>query len=103
MLFGRIGWSDVDAPNDPQIYENSYTFGGIYYFASRSDLTGAAINYGELAAPGLESQTTTEIFYRVQLAQNLAITPSIQLLQDPALNDEHDQITIVGLRVRLIL
>jgi porin len=41
------------------------------------------------------------IFYRVQLAQNLAITPGIQLLQDPALNDEHDQITIVGLRVRL--
>jgi porin len=103
MLFGRIGWSDVDAPNDPQIYENSYTFGGIYYFANRSELAGAAINYGELAAPGLESQTTTEIFYRVQLAQNLAITPSIQLLQDPALNDEHDQITIVGLRVRLTL
>lgn len=59
--------------------------------------------YGELAAPGFESQPTTEIFYRVQLAQNLAITPDIQLLQDSALNDEHDQITIVGLRVRLTL
>jgi porin len=105
MLFGRIGWSDVDAPNDPQIYENSYSFGGIYHFANRSDLAGAAINYGELAAEGLasDSQTTAEFFYRVQLAQNLAITPSIQLLQDPALNDEDDSITIYGLRLRLTL
>jgi porin len=101
MLFGRIGWSDVDAANDPQIYENSYTFGGLYYFANRSDLAGAAINYGELAAQGLDSQTTAEIFYRVQLAQNLAITPSIQLLKDPALNNINDSITLLGLRLRL--
>jgi porin len=103
MLFGRIGWSDVDAPNDPQIYENSYTVGAIYHFTNRSDLAGAAVNYGEFAAPGLDSQTTTEIFYRIQLAQNLAITPSVQLLQDPALNDENDRITVYGLRVRLTL
>ena len=103
MLFGRIGWSDVDAPNDPQIYENSYTFGAIYHFANRSDLAGAAVNYGELAAPGLGTQATTEIFYRIQLAQNLAITPSVQLLQDPALNDENDRITLYGLRLRLAL
>jgi len=103
MLFGKIGWSDADAPNDPQIYENSYTFGGIYYFANYSDLAGAAINYGELAADGLDSQTTAEIFYRVQLARNLAITPSIQLLKDPGLNDEDDSITLYGLRLRLTL
>jgi porin len=105
MLFGRIGWSDVDAANDPQIYENSYTFGGIYYFANRSDLAGAAINHGELAADGLvsDSQITAEIFYRVQLGRNLAITPSIQLLRDPALNDEDDSITLFGLRLRLTL
>jgi porin len=103
MIFGRLGWSDVDAANDPQIYENSYTVGSIYYFSNRSDLAGAAINYGELAAEGLDSQTTTEIFYRLQLARNLAITPSIQLLQDPALNDDDDSIILYGLRLRLTL
>jgi len=36
-------------------------------------------------------------------AQNLAITPSVQLQQDPALNDEDDRITIFGLRLRLTL
>jgi porin len=105
MVFAKIGWSDADAPNDPQIYEESYSVGGIYYFADRSDLAGIAINRGELAAEGLvsDTQTTTEIFYRVQFSRNLAITPSIQLLEDPALNDEDDSITVFGLRLRLTL
>ena len=103
MVFGRYGWSDVDAPNDPQIYERSVTVGTIYYVARRTDLAGFAVNHGELAAPGLDSQTTAELFYRLQLARNLAITPSVQLLYDPALNDEEDRITLFGLRLRATL
>ena len=103
MLFGKLGWSDADAPNDPQIYERSITLGGLYYFSRSSDLAGIALNHGELAFPGLDSQTTAELFYRVQFSQNLAITPSIQLLRDPALNDETDNITLFGLRLRLTL
>ena len=103
MLFGRLGWSDVDAPNDPQIYERSVTLGGIYYVAARSDLAGFAVNYGELAAPDLDTQTTAELFYRLQLARNLALTPSVQWLYDPALNDETDRITVFGLRLRATL
>ena len=103
MVFGRLGWSDVDAPNDPQIYERSATAGMIYHVARRTDLAGLAINHGELAAPGLDSQTTAELFYRLQFARNLAITPSIQWLHDPALNDEDDTVTLFGLRLRVTL
>ena len=103
MLFTKIGSSDADAPNDPQIAENSVTIGGIYYFANRSDLVGIAYNESELAAEGLDDQTTLEAFYRFQLAQNLAITPSIQILGDPALNPDEDEITVLGLRLRLTL
>jgi porin len=103
MLFGKAGWSDAGAVNDPQIYKESYTVGSMYYFANRSDLAGVAVNWGKLAAPGLDSQTTTEMFYRLQLAQNLAITPSLQLLQDPALNAQDDSILIMGVRIRLSL
>jgi porin len=91
MLFTKFGWSDADAPNDPQIYEESFSIGWIYYFSDRSDLAGIAYNQGELAAPGLDDQTTTEIFYRLQFARNFAITPSIQILEDPALNPEEDE------------
>jgi porin len=103
MLFGRLGWSDVDAPNDPQIYERSMTVGAIYYLARRSDLAGLAINQGELADSGLDEQTTAELFYCLQFEQNFAITPSIQWLYDPALNDENDRITLFGLRLRVTL
>ena len=103
MAFGRLGWSDADAVNDPQIYERSVTVGGLYLIPERSDLAGLAVNYGELAAEGLDSQTTAELFYRIQLGQNLAVTPSIQLLRDPALNDETDSITLYGLRLRMTL
>ena len=103
MLFTKIGSSDADAPNDPQIAERSLTLGGIYYFAKRSDLVGLAYNTSELAAPGLDDQDSLELFYRLQLAQNLAITPSLQILDDPALNTEEDRITVVSLRLRLTL
>ncbi len=103
MLFARAGLSDSDSPNDPQIYEESYTIGGIYYFSKRSDLLGFAVNWGELAAEGLGDQTTYELFYRYQLAQNLALTPSIQLIRDPALNNEENTVKVFGLRVRVTL
>jgi len=103
MLFTKIGSSDADAPNDPQIAERSVTLGGIYYFAKRSDLMGLAYNTSELAAPGLDDQVSLEFFYRLQLAQNLAITPSLQILDDPALNTEEDRITVISLRLRLTL
>jgi len=103
MLFAKFGSSDADAPNDPQIAERSVTVGGIYYFANRSDLVGIAYNESELAAPGLDDQTTLEAFYRLQLARNLAITPSLQILGDPALNPDEDEITVISLRLRLTL
>jgi porin len=103
MLFSKLGWSDADAANDPQIYKASYTVGAMHYFANRSDLAGVAFNYGELATSGLDSQTTIEMFYRFQLAQNLAITPNIQFLQDPALNTQDDSVMVFGVRVRLSL
>ena len=103
MLFSKIGSSDADAANDPQIAERSITVGGIYYFPNRSDLLGIAYNESELAVSGLDDQTTFEAFYRLQIAQNLAITPSIQILGDPALNSDEDEITVVSLRLRLTL
>ena len=48
-------------------------------------------------------QTTLELFYRLQFARHLAITPSIQILGDPALNPEEDEITVISLRLRLTL
>jgi porin len=99
MVFARGGWSDGDAP----LMNKSVTIGGLYYFSLRSVLIGLAVNWGEPADGSLHNQYTGELFYRFQFAQNFAITPSVQLLVDPALNPNEDQIWILGLRARLTL
>jgi porin len=74
------------------------------YFARRSDLFGLGVNRGDPpSSSGLKDQTTMETFYRLQLAQNIAITPSLQYITDPAMNPAEDSLTILGLRVRLTL
>jgi porin len=100
MVFAKAGWSDGSAP----LYNESYTVGMLHYISSRSDLLGLATNWGDPpSGSGLNDQTTTELFYRLQLAQNLAITPSLQFVTDPALNPAEDSLTIFGLRLRLTL
>jgi porin len=95
MLFTKYGSSDGAAP----LYNESFTVGLIYYVAKRTDLFGLAMNWGEPVGSN-ENQVTTEMFYRLQLAQNLAITPSVQLVSDPAANPDEDEILFTGIRVR---
>jgi len=97
MTFARAGFSDGDAP----IYDTSATLGFIWRFQRRSDLAGIGINWGDPPDDSLSRQTTSEAFWRFQFAQNFTITPSVQLLLDPALNDEDDQVWVYGLRMRL--
>jgi porin len=99
MPFARAGWSSGSAP----IYNESVTLGFIRKFAFRSDLVGIAVNWGDPPDDTLREQTTVEAFWRFQFSQNLAITPSFQLLIDPALNTNESEIWLVGLRIRLTL
>ena len=97
MPFARIGFSRGSSP----IYNESYTAGLIRKFMYRSDLIGLSANYGSPPDNSLRNQTTIESFWRIQFAQNLAITPSLQLLLNPALNPDDDQVWVYGLRIRL--
>ncbi len=99
MLFGRAGWSDGAAP----IYESTATIGAGRLIRQWSDVFGIALNWGSPQDGSLKDQWTTEVFYRLQLSQNLQLTPSIQYLKDPALNPEHSSLWIASLRLRLSL
>jgi porin len=99
MGFVRGGWSDGDAP----IYNQTYTAGFLRKFRRNADKLGLAVNWGDPPDDDLRSQTTGELFYRVQLAQNLAITPSVQMLYHPSLNPDDDVLWVFGLRMRLTL
>lgn len=69
----------------------------------KSDLIGIGFNWDDPSNDSLRYQYSSELFYRFQLSQNLALTPSVQWLIDPALNPDDDQILIFGLRARFTL
>ena len=96
MLFGRLGWSEGDTP----IYNKTATLGVGRLIRQWSDVFGVGVNWGDPPDDSLRSQWTTEAFYRMQLSQNLQITPSVQWLIDPALNSTEDEIWIASLRLR---
>jgi porin len=70
-------------------------------------LLGVGLNWGrpndDTFGADLDDQYTAEIFYRWQVFESLQITPSVQLISDPALNPDDDFISVWGVRARLIL
>jgi porin len=99
MPFARIGLSTGSTP----IYNNKYSIGLIRKFMYRSDLLGVSASWGSPPDDSLPDQKTFEAFWRFQLSQGLALTPSIQLLKDPAFNEEEDTIWVIGFRARFSL
>ncbi|WP_455203732.1 carbohydrate porin [Kaarinaea lacus] len=103
MPFVRAGYSDGGGG---ALLEKMIS-GGIGIYRKSHDLFGAGLSWGtpseETFAPGLDDQYTAEIFYRFTFSQNLAITPDLQLIVDPALNPDESSIWIFGLRARLTL
>ena len=79
MGFARAGWSKGSAP----IYNETYSLGLVRRVRRNSDDVGLAINWGDPPESSLSAQTTGEPFYRLQLSQGIAITPSVPVLKDP--------------------
>lgn len=102
LPFLRGGWSK----DGGSLLEASVSTGFGYKSPGSSDLLALGLNWGRPNAdtfgPGLDDQFTAELFYRWQTAQHLQLTPSIQLLANPALNPNEDLIALFGLRARLI-
>jgi porin len=108
LVFARGGYSD----DGGSLLERSvsigggYTPGGLQLLGSGSQL-GFGANWGRpneaLVGTDLDDQYAMEVYFRWQVADEIAITPSVQLLIDPALNPEEDSVWIFGLRVRVAL
>ncbi|WP_299354286.1 carbohydrate porin [uncultured Shimia sp.] len=96
MPFVRAGKSKGTAA----LYENSVSV-GVGYYGHNTDLAGVGLNWAEAnGIPG--SQRTLEAFYRFSISPNLQITPSIQFIDNPLLNPGQSNITLFGLRARVV-
>ncbi|HAC62438.1 MAG TPA: porin [Cyanothece sp. UBA12306] len=95
--FLRMGYSEGEAA----LNERNISMGLGHYFSRNGNLLGVGLSWGKPTTDGLENQVTTELFHRIQMSQNWAITPDIQVIFDPALNPEKDVIAVFGIRSRL--
>ena len=101
LTFLRGGW----ARDGGSILEASVSAGFGYQRVRGGDVLGVGLNWGrpnpDTFGADLKDQWTSEVFYRWQVAQHVQVTPSIQLLVNPALNPDDDLVEVFGLRARV--
>jgi porin len=99
--FIRAGY----AKDGGSLLEKSISAGFAYQTVSGGNQLGFAYNWGvpneSSWEPELDNQHTFEAFYRIQLWKEIAITPDIQYIRNPALNADDDSLWVFGLRARL--
>jgi porin len=78
--------------------------GGLGVFVRKSDLVGVATSWSGPPDSSLRNQLTTEAFYRLQLTENLQVTPVVQFTIHPSQTTEVDTLWVTSvLRVRYSL
>ncbi len=97
MIFGRLGWSNGGG----SLAKRAVNAGLLWRPGTYDDLFGLAATVSELTTPGLAPQTTVEAFYRLDLADNLALTADVQYLRNPGANLNNP--LVFGLRFRINL
>jgi len=102
LPFVRGGYTE----DSGSLLEKSMTVGVGYQPIPMRGVIGLGLNWGkpnQASFDGADDQYTTELFWRYQLTKELAVTPSIQYIKDPALNQEEDSLWAYSLRVRITL
>ena len=102
LPFVRGGYTE----DSGSLLERSITVGVGYQPVPMRGVIGFGFNWGkpnETSFGNLDDQYTTELFWRYQLTTELAVTPSIQYIRDPALNPAESSLWAFGLRVRVVL
>ena len=102
MPFFRAGFSE----DGGALLERSVSAGLGHYMPGRGDLVALGLNWGRPSTdfgPNPDEQITSEVFYRVQLSPNFALTPTVQYVNDPALNPGASSAWFLGVRARLAL
>jgi porin len=100
LPFVRGGWAEGGG----SLYEASASVGFGYTRNPGRSLTALGLNWSrpneETFGTRLDDQLTLEGFSRWQLTEGLEITPSVQIIRDPALDPDESTIALVGLRLR---
>lgn len=103
MPFLRGGWAD----DGDSLYEASVSTGFGFTWGPGDSVLGVGLNWNRpnpsIYGTNLGDQYSLELFQLLQLTQGIALTPSVQVIRNPALNPTEDWSTFFGLRLRAAL
>ena len=102
LPFVRGGYTE----DSGSLLEKSVTVGIGYQPVPMRGVIGVGFNWGkpnQTSFEGTDYQYSTELFWRYQLTREVAVTPSIQYIKDPALNPEESSLWAYGIRIRIAL
>jgi porin len=103
MPFLRAGY----AKDGGSLLQKSVSAGLGYQAVQGRDLFGFGVNWGQPNATtwgeGLDDQISFELFWRWFLGEQLALTPDLQYLINPAVNPDEDSVWMFGVRGRLAM
>ena len=98
MPFLRYGHSSSGAA----ALKNMLAAGVGFYqaFGHNSDGFGFGVSWGEPFGAQARDQSGVESYFRVQLTNEIAITPNIQYVKNPANNPDADSTFVFSFRIR---
>ena len=100
VAFFRFGYGDEDVTP-----VKTFVSGGVAFeapFGREDDLVGIGVAWSD-PSPGEcgRDETLVELFYRVEVAKSISITPDLHLVFNPADNPGHDFVIVPGIRLLL--
>lgn len=96
MPFVRLGLAEGEAARA----DGTVVLGALYRPANEIGELGLAFGWESLSDDSLGDQKALEAFFRWDVNRNFSLTPSLQVLIDPALNPSDDIVLVGGVRAR---
>jgi porin len=104
LPFLRVGYAE----DGGSLMQKSVSAGFAYQPVAAGHLIGVGANWGQpnestWGSSDLRDQVTFETFGRLMITRELALTPTLQLILNPALNPDVSSIFVFGIRTRVAL
>lgn len=99
--YARYGYSNGGATTLKQFASIGAGFENV--FGYDADAIGIGLSWGDPWNSALDTQYAFETFYRMQLTPQLALTPDVQVIVDPATDPASDMLGVFSLRGRIAL
>jgi carbohydrate-selective porin OprB len=104
LPFLRYGYSDAGS-DGPTPMKHSIN-GGVAMdnvFGQENDRIGVGLTWSDPSDSSLDDQGAIDAYYRIQLTEEIAISPTLQFIIDPVRNPNEDEIFVLGIRTRIEL